>query len=178
MGRAIAFQKVKLFCGLIFRTAEAAERSVQILEERFSPLENRMETVPFAMTSYYEQEMGGPLFRQFVSFRELIEPEMLARIKTLTNEIEAGFAEEGRRAVNIDPGYLSQANIVIATTKNYYHRVPLQDGIYAHIELVFRRNDFTPLEWTYPDFLSEPYLNFFRHLRDSYRGQLKDNAGL
>ncbi len=177
MGRAIAFPRVKLFCGLIFRDEERAAQASAALENRFSVIDCRMDAVPFTMTGYYEQEMGAPLFRRFVSFRDLIEPEMLARAKTLTNEMEAETADEGRRSVNLDPGILSAGNVIIATTKNFCHRVPLQDGIYAHLEYVFRRHVITPLEWTYPDFQSEPYLDFFHRLRDIYREQMRQEPG-
>lgn len=83
----------------------------------------------------------------------------------------------GCRSVNLDPGMLSLANLLIATCKNHYHRVPLRDGVYAHMEYVFKNGDFSFLPWTYPDFMSPEYLNFFRALRQVYKRRLQDMAG-
>ena len=71
--------------------------------------------------------------------------------------------------VNLDPGYLSDANVIIATTKNYYQRVPLTNGIYAHMEYVLKGKDLGILEWTYPGFRSEEYKNFFRKMIPMYK---------
>ena len=109
--------------------------------------------------------MGAPLFRRFASFRELIQPGQLPDIKLLTNGIEVETSCDGKRTVNLDPGYLSVANVIIATTKNHYHRVPLHKGIYGHMEYVIKKkNTLTPLEWTYPDFRSSAYMDFFNRL--------------
>ncbi|UCH96452.1 MAG: DUF4416 family protein, partial [Candidatus Aminicenantes bacterium] len=86
-------------------------------------------------------------------------------------EIETSI--NGNRVVNLDPGYLSEANVIIATTKNHYHRVPLSKGIYAHMEYVIKKKKLVPLEWTYPDFKSSQYMDFFEKLIHIYKGNLK-----
>jgi hypothetical protein len=118
--------------------------------------------------------MGSPLLRRFISFQTLIDPQELPEIKMYTNLMENELSVSGNRTVNIDPGFLSEANIIIATTKNYFHRVPLQNGIYAHLEYVIRKKDIVPLEWTYPDFKKPEYLNFFSKLRQIYKQNLRN----
>ncbi len=125
--------------------------------------------MPFTATDYYQTEMGEPLFRQFVSFRELLAPERLPEIKMRTIELEEKLAAGGGRRVNLDPGYLSDANVIIATAKNHYHRVPLRDGIYAHIEYVLKDGRINFLPWTYPDFQTATYLDFFRQLQELFK---------
>lgn len=168
-----AFKAVKFFCGLIYRREADAEAAIARLEEAFSPVDDRSDAIPFAASDYYRREMGEPLFRRFVSFRDWRSPEGLPRLKIATMELEAGLAAAGRRTVNLDPGYLSEANVVIATAKNHYHRVPLRDGVYAHLEFVLKDGRLQHLPWSYPDFKSEAYLDFFNRLRERSRAERK-----
>jgi hypothetical protein len=164
MGQISEFKKVKLFCGLIFSQTAAAEKVKALLGEHFSAIDSQSALIPFALTDYYQIEMGKPLFRQFVSFQELLAPEKLPEIKIYTNGLEKQLAKAGKRTVNLDPGYMSDANVIIATSKNHYHRVPLKRGIYAHLEYVLKNKQIYFLPWTYPDFQTEPYLAFFKQL--------------
>jgi hypothetical protein len=164
MGKISEFKKVKLFCGLIFSQTAVAEKVKAFLAEQFSAIDSQSAVIPFALTDYYQVEMGAPLFRQFVSFQELLSPEKLPQTKIFTNKLEKQLAIAGNRTVNLDPGYMSDANVIIATCKNHYHRVPLKRGIYAHLEYVLKNKQLSFLPWTYPDFQTEPYLAFFRQL--------------
>jgi hypothetical protein len=176
MGIEKEFQKVKLFSGFIYKDETVYRDVKEHLSAVFSPVDLESDAFNFDFTTYYNEEMGSPLFRRFVSFSELIRPEQLPDIKLLTNTIEIETACEGNRTVNLDPGYLSEANVIIATTKNYYHRVPLAKGIYAHMEYVIKGKKVCPLEWTYPDFKSEDYLVFFQQLGIVYKKNLKFEA--
>ncbi len=174
MGLEKEFKKVKLFSGFIFHDPATYPGIKKQLEDSFSPVDFETDVLPFDFTTYYNGEMGSPLYRCFVSFHDLIPPEQLPDIKLLTNKIEIETALEGKRTVNLDPGYLSEANIVIATTKNYYHRIPLAKGIYAHMEYTLKGNSLQTLEWTYPDFKSPEYRDFFRKLLEIYKRNLKE----
>ncbi len=165
------FKKVKLFSGVIYRDNNDYIKVKDILEASFSEIDYESEEIPFTFTDYYNLEMGTPLFRRFISFNDKIDPEELSGIKIETNKIELDFTEEKKRVVNIDPGFLSDANVIIATAKNHYHRVPLFGGIYAHIEYVIKHKNFHFLEWTYPDFKSEKYLEFFRKLKELFKAK-------
>jgi hypothetical protein len=164
MGQISEFKKVKLFCGLIFSQREAAAQAKALLGEHFSAIDSQSPLIPFALTDYYREEMGTPLVRQFISFEKLLAPEILPEIKIFTNGLEKQLAGSGKRTINIDPGYLSDANVIIATSKNHYHRVPLQHGIYAHLEYILKNKQLSFLPWTYPDFQTGEYLAFFRQL--------------
>jgi hypothetical protein len=174
MGTEKEFQKVKLFSGFIYRSEALYQAIKERLAGSFSPVDLESDVFAFDFTTYYNQEMGTPLFRRFVSFKELIPPEQLPGTKLLTNQIELESACEGNRVINLDPGYLSDANVVIATTKNYYQRIPLQKGIYAHMEYVIKGKNICLLEWTYPDFKSAGYLDFFQRLLRLYKSEIKE----
>jgi hypothetical protein len=175
MGLRQKFKKVKLFSGLIYSDSSVYDQIRAVLKNHFSDIDMESPEIPFRFTTYYNEEMGETLFRRFVSFRQLIRPEELPTIKLFTNIIETETAEDGYRTVNIDPGYLSDANVILATTKNHYHRVPLGKGIYAHMEYVIKkRNTLTLLEWTYPDFRTDEYMDFFIRLIPIYKQNIKD----
>jgi hypothetical protein len=163
------FKKVKYFCGLICRREPDAEAAAAHLQGIIGAVDGRSAVVPFDQTPYYRAEMGEPLFRLFVSFRPLLEPERLPAFKMEAMRLETEMAVAGKRRVNIDPGYLSEANVIIATAKNHYHRVPLAHGIYAHMEFVLKDGRIQFLPWTYPDFQTAAYLEFFNHLHEAFR---------
>lgn len=172
MGIEKEFKRVKLLIGIIFKNPEKYNIVKQRLENFFSPVDLESDKIPFDSTTYYNEEMGFPLFRRFLSFKNLISPEDLPDIKIFTNNIELETANLNKRSINLDPGYLSEANVIIATTKNYYHRIPLQKGIYAHMEYVLKKNRVVPLDWTYPDFRKLEYIDFFSELKLLYKKNL------
>jgi hypothetical protein len=174
MGTETRFKKVKLFTGFIYRDSRLCDEIKRELEHRFSPIDLQSQEFSFDKTTYYNPEMGTPLYKQFVSFSQLIDAEELPGIKLYTNDIENRQAGSGNRIINIDPGFLSDANVILATTKNHYHRVPLSQGIYAHMEYVIKkRNTLTPLEWTYPDFRTPEYMDWFIQLIATYKQDIK-----
>ena len=134
-------------------------------------IDHASEVWPFQFTDYYAAEMGPNLLRQFVTFAAPGDPGELARIKLATNEIENGFAVTAgaalRRLVNLDPGYLTPAKLVLATTKDFAHRIYVGDGIYAEITLNFSREGVQPHPWTYPDYRSGLYAPFLLAVRRS-----------
>lgn len=173
MGIASDFPKVQLFAGFIYQQTETYEHVVNQMESQFSAVDVVSPEIDFDKTTYYEQEMGSPLVKRFVAFTNLIAPDELPAIKIFCNQMENTQSVAGSRRINIDPGYLSNANVVIATTKNYYHRIPLTGGIYAHMEYVFKKNRVETLPWTYPDFRSDDYIAFFKELREIYRAKIR-----
>lgn len=165
MGKENQFSPVKLFCGVIYKSESVYPEVKKQLSERFSSIDVETEPIPFDMTTYYFEEMGKPLLRRFVSFENRISPDELPDIKISTNHLEQAWGIEGHRRVNLDPGFISEANVIIATTKNHYHRVPLRNGIYAHMEYIIKKKKAVPLPWTYPDFYKPEYIEFFNQLR-------------
>jgi hypothetical protein len=150
------------------------DKTVDELAEVCGPVAWVSPEMFFDRTRYYEREMGWPLYRRFVAFEELIGPEALVDIKLATNEIEAGHLVEACRRVNIDPGYISAERLILATGKNYIHRVYLGRGIYADLTLVFKRGSFQTLEWTYPDYATPEMIGMFNALRQDYMEKLRE----
>jgi hypothetical protein len=165
-------QPAKLVIGLLVKDKTRLPVLVAELEDRFGPVTQVSPWLPFGYTAYYEKEMGAPLLRRVLAFRDLMAQDGLARIKRATNAIEQTHMVEGRRSVNIDPGYLLLARFVLATGKNYSHRIYIGEGIYAELTLVFERGAFRPLPWTYPDYADRPLRDFLQRVRGQYAGDL------
>jgi hypothetical protein len=176
MGHAKDFKPVKLICGFIFSRKEARDQALKLLVNKFGPVDLESPDYVFNFSSYYEPEMGTGLKRCFVSFEQLIRPESLPEIKLWTNELERKIQEQWAspgRPVNLDPGYLTASALIMATTKDFSHRIPLSQGIYAHLEFLFSKKGLKILDWTYPDFRPATYHDFFLKVRSRYLEQLK-----
>lgn len=173
MGRITKQPPVKLICGFIFQDHLPFERAKRLLEKRFGQIDFESSSLPFNHTAYYEREFGTDLVRRFVSFRKLIPPERIARIKILTNKYEQKFCSGAKRTINIDPGYLDRGKLILATTKDHKHRICLGSGIYAEVTLFFEDKTYKPWEWTYPDYKSQDYIQIFNQMREFYLRQVK-----
>ena len=174
MGVPRPAKPVKLFVGMIGQDLKCFEKANPILQESYGPTD--FESLPrlWDYTQYYAKEFGVPLFRRFIFFKKLIPPDELWRTKNVTHEIERQLGRmidgELHRRVNLDPGYLTQAKVVLATTKDFAHRIYLQEGIYAEVTLIYQGKGFQPLPYTYPDYRTKEYLDLFNQVRETYRG--------
>lgn len=169
--------RVRLFSSLFSTEKDLIDRVIEELVDIFGAPDVITPWLMFERTRYYEKEMGWPLHRRFITFKELILPEELVDRKLNTNKIEAKYSSEGRRRINIDPGYICLERLVLATGKNYTHRIYLSHGIYADLTLVFNRGTFKPLEWSYPDYSDEESIKFFNNERERYKTQLRTVEG-
>lgn len=166
----------KLVIGLFMKEKDLFLPVASELADRYGAIDMISRWFPFDYTTYYEPEMGGPLHRRMVVFKQLIEQGDLSGIKRATNEIEKGHVSGTRRRVNIDPGYLLHERFVLATGKNFTHRIYLDHGIYADLTLIFTRGDFQTLPWTYPDYAGDDMIGFLREVRKKYTIDLKTVA--
>jgi hypothetical protein len=177
MGKIYPQKPVKLIIGFIFKDETVFSKALVRLAKRFGKIDFESALLPFTYTSYYEKEMGTGLSRKFVSFKKLIPPEKLAEIKLITNRLEQRLASGNNRLINIDPGYIDLAKLVLATTKDFRHRVFLGRGIYAEVTLFYTKktqdpqSGFTHWDWTYPDYRTPEYIGIFNRIREIYAQQ-------
>jgi len=166
---------VKLFVGLLTSIPSILPETEERLTDLFGPIDSRSELFLFDQTHYYDEEMGSPLYRQFFSFAPMIDPSALAEIKVQTNALEAVLADRHTgvsRPVNLDPGYVEQSKVVLASTKNFFHRILICKGIYAEVTLHYKNGKWQDFPWTFPDYRSDHYRNYLSSLRNLYRDQL------
>ncbi len=123
-------------------------------------------------------KLAGLSIRQFIFFQNLIDPGLLSDIKLKTNEIEASLSSEGKRSINLDPGYLTLSNIVLASTKNYAHRIYLGKGIYGEITLIYKDDTYKPHLFTYRDYQDKTHIDIFLKAREILKKMLDKNVNL
>ena len=174
MSRPAKALAVKLIMSIISPMPGLIAQAVGELSVAYGEADFVSALLPFDYTGYYAVEMGSPLVRRFVAFERLIAPEVLPDIKQHTNEVEKRFADGVRRQVNIDPGYLAGAHLILATGKGFAHRPYLRDGIYADLTLMYQQKSFRPLAWTYPDYASPSAMALFQIIRSKYLLQRKE----
>jgi len=167
---------VKLIVGMLAGRRELLAESARRLAEYFGPIDLTGDIIDFNFTGYYEGEMGPGLLRQFVAFERLIDPGELAAIKRTTNDIEADLATAAAdgpaRPANLDCGYVTEGKLVLASAKDFSHRVYLGGGIYAEVTLQYVRGKWVAHEQTFPDYASGAYDEFLSQARRRLRRQL------
>jgi hypothetical protein len=166
----------KLVVGCIMNDKGLVSPVYPLLENAFGAVDIISAWLDFDYTDYYHKEMGSPLYRKVFVFKDLIEQNDLARIKETTNEIEKKFQNQGNRSVNLDPGYLVSSRFILATGKDYSHRIYIGRKIYADLTLMYsKKKGFTTLDWTYPDYASASMFSFLSKVRNKYLLDLKAN---
>ena len=165
---------VKLVVAMLSAKSDSFGQAESHLAQLYGPIDYASVTVPFDHTDYYEPEFGDGLQRKFISFRDLIDPGLLAQIKVQTNAVEQGLLDDGRRRINLDPGYVSLGNFVLATTKNRSHRIYIGSGIYAEVTLRYENKCYRPWDCTYPDYRQATHLRVLEEIRARYLAQSRD----
>ncbi len=173
MGTAREPQPVKLIASLLTGELSLLVRVQEDLVAAWGAIDVQSELLPFDHTDYYAAEFGPGLQRQIVAFERLIPAAGLPAAKRLANDLEQSLAAEGRRRVNVDPGYVSLGKLVLASTKDHAHRLYLGQGVFGEVTLAFQQGRFRPWPWTYPDYGSDEYCALFGRIRERYKAQLR-----
>ena len=164
---------VKPFAAVMAGETALIEQAVEKLSKILGQVDLASQVYDFDFTDYYLKEMGIGLRKQFFGFEHLHPPEYLVRLKRRTAACErANRAPGGGRLVNIDPGYWSDAKLVLASTKNYSHRIALGRRVFGEVTLRCHKGQIGPLEWTYPDYRTPLALEFFEKVRRKYLEQI------
>lgn len=162
--------KVALVVAIVSRYNEALEWARDNAAREYGEIALTSDAFDFTETDYYTATMGTNLMKQFVLFERPIDPAALTDIKRQTNEWETEYAALAKhpepRPVNLDPGYITPAKLVLASTKDHAHRIYLRDGIYAEVTLAYRSRRWQPLDWTYPDYRRDDFQRFFTACRE------------
>ncbi len=173
MGKVRIPPPVQFFASIIFGDSGILSHVEAELAHLIGPVRERTEVVSFSQSDYYRPEMGEGLRRYFLLFEPLLERGMLADIKLGANGIEQTCAEAGRRAVNVDPGYIALEHVVLGTTKGFAHRIYLGKGVFADLTLMYENGSYRRLKWTYPDYGSDQSIFLLNGWRERYKGLLR-----
>ena len=168
MSQPTAPQAAKLVVGIFTNDQQLFCPVIKSLTKLFGDIDLISPWLPFDYTSYYEREMGPGLMRRMAAFKPLIAQSSLSSIKLKTNAIEHEFSKDQKRSINIDPGFMLRERFVLATGKNFAHRIYIGDHIYADLTLIFQKGSFQALPWTYPDYKATDMQSFLYRVRNKY----------
>lgn len=169
---------VKLIIGILAADENSLQAGLENTIAQFGARDLTSQVFPFTQTEYYENQTGDDILRQFVSFDKLIDPGELSRIKLKTNDIEEKLAKKLAlpfpRPVNLDPGMIEPAKLILASTKNFSHRIYIGDNIYAELTLSYCKGEWESYKYTFPDYKETRYHEFFSRVRDRLVEQLRE----
>jgi len=173
MGHILPHEPVLLIMAAFSRYDEALDWARERAERECGPVALTSERFVHNETAFYEPTMGPGLLKTFFAFERLVEPTAIVDLKHRSNawedEYKAAASWPEPRPLNIDPGYLTQAKLVLATTKDRDHRLYLDRGIFAEVTLHYHHGAWRERPWTYPDYRREDYHAFFLKCRDFLR---------
>ncbi|MBN2482583.1 MAG: DUF4416 family protein [Candidatus Omnitrophica bacterium] len=169
-------KKVKFICALIYQDETVYSKVKVLLERKFGALDFESKPILFDFTDYYCAEMGGGLTKRLVAFKKLQDAARFVQIKRSCVALETRYSRDTRRSINIDPGYLNEAHLVLTSTKDFYHRLYLGKGVFAEVTLYYAHRQFQDLPWTYPDYRTGAHKEMLMQIRNVYVGQIKKNS--
>lgn len=177
MGEITQHKPVLLIAAITSRYLSAFDWTAATAGQSWGPIVKSSPIFDFTETDYYVASMGDALKKQFIAVERLIDPAAIAGTKHQSNSWERDFKSENSypqdRPINIDPGYISEAKLVLVTTKDRDHRIYLTDGIFAEVTLHFRGRAWTHSRWTYPDYQRADFQGFFTECRQYLRERIR-----
>jgi len=169
---------VKLIIGILAADENSLQAGLESTIAQFGAQDLTSQVFGFTQTEYYKDQTGDNILRQFVSFDKLIDPGELPKIKLKTNDIEEKLAKKLAlpfpRPVNLDPGMIEPAKLILASTKNFSHRIYIGDNIYAELTLSYCKGEWESYKYTFPDYRETRYHDFFSRVRDRLVEQLRE----
>lgn len=180
MGEAVGHRPVLPLLVAFSGDASALDWARQQASAAWGPAALESPTFDFAETDYYDASMGPGLLLRIVAFERGMTPDELVERKLATNAWERAYAQGGAcahaRPLNLDPGYLTTAKLVLASTKDHSHRLYLGRGIFGEVTLHFTGGAWQPRPWTYPNYRRADYHQFFVECREWLRRRERERA--
>ncbi len=173
MGLIIQSPPVKLIAAVMIAPSVSADEAVSVITNEWGVVDLALDWYAFDHSDYYAGEFGPSLKKAFFSFETLVDAETMPAVKIRSNRLEDGFCRDGKRALNIDPGYIADAKLIMPTTKNLSHRVYVGQGIYADQQLMYHGKTFNTMPWTFADYKQPAVIDFFNRVRRVYFDQLR-----
>ncbi len=167
-----------LFFGVFGCSRDYLDAARLLIEDSYGPIDPQgvSEVFEFPDAASYKASMGTGLSRQFFVCEKRVEQDCLVVAKHRAIEMERSIRQqrpaEVERPVNIDPGIINDCRIILASTKDYSHRIYRGEGIWEEITLMYRDGAYRSLPWTYRDFNNPGYHAFFEAFRDRVVAEL------
>ena len=170
-------EPVVRFCAVITRHPPARQWAVRQIAAAWGDVQVESGEIPFEAGGYYTPTMGSGLTKTLIAVDGFVDPAGLADWKHQTNQWEQSYADQSAhtepRPLNLDPGYVTQAKLVLATTKDRDHRIYLRDGMFAEVTLTYVGKSWQHHRWSYPSYRTEEVAAFADQCRQRLREHLR-----
>ena len=178
MGKISESKNVHPFVALLYQKEEYYQKALEKCKHKLGPVLDSSQEYNFSkITSYYNSEMGKNLQKRLLVFQEYQNLEDFHKIKLWSNQVEQELSQKREnRKINIDPGYLGLSKLVLFSTKNYSHRIYINDGIYAEVTLIYENGGYKAQSWTYPDYNREATLDFLEESRQKIKQRARNKG--
>jgi hypothetical protein len=178
MGQPTIHSDALLLLAAFSRHDQALQWAKQRAEAQWGPIDLESPAFEFDQTEYYTQTMGPGLKKIFFTFVRPFDPAELVDIKLLTNKWEDEYAALGLhpepRPLNLDPGYITLGKLILASTKDFAHRIYLNRGIYAEVTLFYKHHHWQHHDCTFADYRREDYQKYFSQCRERLHRRLRN----
>jgi len=141
-----------LFMAVMYSSEELLNKSKSDLIKKYGPIKAEGHVYDFSFTNYYEPEMGKNLKKKFIIFEKEATKEELADVKFFITEIEKKYSNNTGRTVNIDPGYLSETELQLATFKEKSFKEKIHEKVWVHKVLEFNGDEIKQFFHTFADY--------------------------
>lgn len=171
----------KVVCGVLHHPEVDLVALESQLEAKWGTIQHRSPSYPFSEGSqYYCHETGEEHHRYFLSFQDLVHPEKLSEHKRWAMEMETWAKTQwphSPRPINLDSGLIQRGRFVLATTKDFAHRIYCARGIYAEVTATLHKREVKSLPWTYPDIAQHHYDTFLLRCHQSLIEDAREHQG-
>ena len=144
--------QAKLFMAIMYSDPKVYEEVIGILKKEYGDIDFEDEEYDFDFTDYYLVEFGAKPKKRFVLFKKKIDSGDIVQIKLNTIETENQLKVEGKRMINIDPGYITDSEVVVPSTKPLPHRTYAGRGIVLDKQLGFENGKVITFRHTFADY--------------------------
>ena len=141
-----------LFMAIMYSSEDVFTKTKNDLISKYGEVKAEGSSYAFSFTDYYEKEMGSNLKKKFLIFNKEISKQDLIDIKLFITEIEEKYSINNKRTINIDPGYLSSKEFVLATFKQRSFKEKIHDKVWLHKVLEFDGNNIKHFFHTFADY--------------------------
>ena len=178
MSKPLRQSNAVLIIAAMYNNKESFEYALKALKKHFGNIFTTSDEFIFSHSHYYKEEMGENLIKRFIVFETPIKREFLVNVKKKTDKIEKKLlSKNGERSINLDPGILTLENFILATNKNFTHRILLGKSVFADLTLIYqKKKGFTSLPWTYADYSSDETKMFLESMRKSFYNKLLETS--
>lgn len=153
-----------IFFVIMFSDKKLYLQCENLLVEKFGKIITNFTYNFDKFTDYYEKEFGSGLSKTILILNKKLLRQDLKNLKLFSIEAEKKFSYGTKRRINIDPGFFSYKEVVLASLKGKEFKENAGDNIFYHKVLEFDNGKIKDFFHTFPDYKSTQVKEFFSNV--------------